>query len=113
MRQPARALCSTALIVVVSTSLSATLAARSPAASRAAEPLSAAPAESAHRSPTSADVLAASTAADWRPLDPQNTLYVELPAGRVVIELAPQFAPHHVANIEALAREKYYDGTAI
>jgi peptidylprolyl isomerase len=58
-------------------------------------------------------VLATSTAADWRPLDPQNTLYVELPAGRVIIELAPQFAPHHVANIQALAREGYYDGVAI
>jgi peptidylprolyl isomerase len=62
---------------------------------------------------TSADVLAASTAADWRPLDPQNTLYLELPAGRVIIELAPQFAPHHAANIQALAREGYYDGIAV
>ena len=31
---------------------------------------------------------------------------MELPAGRVVIELAPQFAPHHVANVLALAREQ-------
>lgn len=62
---------------------------------------------------TGADVLAASTAADWRALDPQNTLYMELPAGRVVIELAPQFAPHHVANVEALARGHYFDGLAI
>ena len=69
--------------------------------------------ETPHRPLTSADVLANSTAADWRPLDPQNTLYVELPTGRVIIELDPQFAPHHVANIEALAREGYYDGTAI
>ena len=30
----------------------------------------------------------------------------------MVIELAPQFAPHHVANIEALARAKYFDGLA-
>jgi len=71
------------------------------------------PAESAHRPLTSADVLATSTAADWRPLDPQNTLYLELPAGRVVIELAPQFAPRHAANIQALAREGYYDGIAV
>jgi peptidylprolyl isomerase len=69
--------------------------------------------ESAHRPLTSADVLTTSTAADWRPLDPQNTLYLELPAGRVIIELAPQFAPHHAANIQALAREGYYDGVAI
>ena len=69
--------------------------------------------ESAHRAPTSADVIANSTAADWRALDPQSTLYVELPAGRVIIELATQFAPHHATNIEALAREGYFDGTAI
>jgi peptidylprolyl isomerase len=67
----------------------------------------------AHRPLTTTDVLANSAAADWRPLDLQNTLYLELPAGRVVIELAPEFAPHHVTNIEALAREGYYDGTAI
>jgi len=59
---------------------------------------------------TAAEVLAASTAADWRALDPSNTLYLELPAGRVVIELAPLFAPHHVANVQALARGHYFDG---
>ncbi|HWZ62224.1 MAG TPA: peptidylprolyl isomerase [Steroidobacteraceae bacterium] len=62
---------------------------------------------------TTADVLAASSAADWRTLDPQNTLYLELPAGRVIIELAPGFAPHHVENVVALAREGYFDGLAI
>jgi peptidylprolyl isomerase len=62
---------------------------------------------------TTAAVLAASTPADWRPLDPQNTLYVELASGRVVIELNPEFAPNHVANIEALARGKYFDGLTI
>jgi peptidylprolyl isomerase len=79
----------------------------------AAPPPPAASTESAHRPLTSADVLGTSAATDWRPLDPQNTLYVELPAGRVIIELAPQFAPHHASNIEALAREGYYDGVAI
>jgi peptidylprolyl isomerase len=70
-------------------------------------------AEPAHRPLTTADVIASSTATDWRPLDPQNTLYLELPTGRVIIELATDFAPHHAANIEALAREGYYNGTAI
>jgi len=60
-----------------------------------------------------ADVLAASKPGDWRALDPENTLYMDLAAGRVVIELAPTFAPLHVANVKALAREKYYDGLAI
>src|SRR5438477_363696 len=62
---------------------------------------------------TMAQVLADSKASDWRDLDPENTLYFELPAGRVVIELAPDFAPQHVANVKALAREKYFDGLAI
>jgi peptidylprolyl isomerase len=46
-------------------------------------------------------------------LDPQNTLYVELPAGRVVIELAPEFAPLHVQNIRILAGAKYFDGLSV
>jgi peptidylprolyl isomerase len=62
---------------------------------------------------TMADVLAAAVPADWRPLDPENTLYVELEVGRVVIELAPRFAPQHAANIRQLARQGYYDGLAI
>jgi peptidylprolyl isomerase len=60
-----------------------------------------------------ADILAASPKSDWRPLDPENTLYMELPAGRVVIELAPDFAPLHAQNIRTLVREKYFDGLAI
>ena len=62
---------------------------------------------------TTADVIAASKASDWHALDPDNTLYVELPGGRVVIELAPAFAPRHVTNIKALVRERYFDGLAI
>src|SRR5207249_11223805 len=50
------------------------------------------------KAPTMADVLAASKPGDWRALDPQRTLYVELASGRVVIELAPNFAPRHVAT---------------
>lgn len=63
--------------------------------------------------PTLASALAASKPGDWRALDPENTLYLELPRGRVVIELAPAFAPRHVANVKALAREHYFDGLAI
>jgi peptidylprolyl isomerase len=67
-------------------------------------------ADTAKKPLTAAQILAASAASDWRPLDPNNTLYMELPAGRVIIELAPQFAPHHAANVAALAREGYFDG---
>jgi len=62
---------------------------------------------------TMAEVLAASTPEDWRPVDPENILQLELPAGRVVIELAPMFAPQHVANVKALVRERYFDGLAV
>jgi len=62
---------------------------------------------------TMSDVLAASTPSDWRAVDPENTLYLELPAGRVIIELTPQFAPQHVANVKVLVRERYFDGLAI
>jgi peptidylprolyl isomerase len=88
------------------------------AASGAATPTPAAtPAPAAAPTPTrpqsAQDVLARSAPADWRALDPDNTLYMELPAGRVVIELAPQFAPGHVANIKALVRVHYFDGLNI
>lgn len=63
--------------------------------------------------PTMGEVLAASKASDWRALDPSNTLYLQLPQGRVVIELAPQFAPQTVANIKTLVRERYFDGLAV
>ena len=63
--------------------------------------------------PTMAGVLAASTPSDWHTLDPENTLYLELATGRVVIDLSPVFAPRHVANVKALVRERYFDGLAI
>ena len=42
--------------------------------------------------------------------DLENTLYLDVPAGRVVIELLPDLAPNHVARIKELAREGFYDG---
>lgn len=63
--------------------------------------------------PTLADVIKASKPAEWRAPDLENTLYMDLPGGRVVIEMAPDFAPAHAANIRLLAREKYFDGLAI
>jgi peptidylprolyl isomerase len=63
--------------------------------------------------PTSADVLAASKPSDWRPIPPENTLYLELASGRVAIELDPPIAPAHFENIVKLVREKYFDGLSI
>jgi len=59
------------------------------------------------------ELLDASQPGDWRTLDPANTLYLELASGRVVIELAPAFAPAHAANIRTLAHEHYWDGMSI
>jgi cyclophilin family peptidyl-prolyl cis-trans isomerase len=63
--------------------------------------------------PTPKELLAKSTAAEWRRPDPQNLLQMQLPQGRVLIELAPDFTPLHVANIRTLAHEHYFDGLAI
>ena len=62
---------------------------------------------------TAQQILAASPATDWRGLDPENTLLMELASGQVIIELAPRFAPAHAANIRALARGGYWNGLAI
>ncbi|KQW43495.1 MULTISPECIES: peptidylprolyl isomerase [unclassified Roseateles] len=62
---------------------------------------------------TAQQILAASPASDWRGLDAENTLLMELGTGQVIIELAPRFAPAHAANIRALARGGYWDGLAV
>jgi len=69
--------------------------------------------KAASKASTVADILASTNPSDWRSPDPENTLYMELDAGRVIIELAPTFASNHVANVKALARERYYDGLHI
>jgi len=62
---------------------------------------------------TTAEIIAAAGPGDWRAPDPANTLYMQLASGRVVIELAPDFAPQHADNIKTLVREGYFDGLAI
>ena len=42
--------------------------------------------------------------------DPENTLFLDLKDGRVVIEMRPDLAPNHVAQIKELVRREYYDG---
>jgi peptidylprolyl isomerase len=58
------------------------------------------------------DIVAAAPKSDWQALDPANTLYMDLPGGRVVIALAPAFAPKTVANIQHLAHTHYFDSHA-
>jgi len=45
----------------------------------------------------------------WRKLDPSNTVLLTLPHGKVVIELAPQFSPKHVAQFSQLVKQGFYN----
>jgi peptidylprolyl isomerase len=55
-------------------------------------------------------VMSQASAASNKSPDLENTLYIDLKYGRVVIELLPQIAPKHVERIKTLARQKFYDG---
>lgn len=50
---------------------------------------------------------------EWRPLVPEDTLYMDVGGNTVVMELAPDLAPRTVANIRTLVREGYFDGLSI
>lgn len=62
---------------------------------------------------TPATVIARSQPADWRRLDPENTVYLKLASGTVIFELAPNFAPRHIANLKTLIASKYFDELAV
>ncbi len=62
---------------------------------------------------TTAEAMEAATAADWRDVDPENTVYMELGSGRVVMELASGFAPNHVENLRTLIRQKHFDNSSV
>jgi peptidylprolyl isomerase len=47
---------------------------------------------------------------EWRPVDPENLVVVDLPAGPIYIELRPDIAPQHVQQIKTLVRRGFYDG---
>lgn len=47
----------------------------------------------------------------WRKLPLENTVLLTLPHGKVVIELAPQFSPKHVAQFTELTQKGFYDST--
>lgn len=70
-------------------------------------------ASEAKHTPTPKELLARSTAQEWRTPDPRNLLDMQLPQGHVLIELAPDFTPLHAANIRTLAHEHYFDGLAV
>jgi peptidylprolyl isomerase len=63
---------------------------------------------------TPTDIVAAAPASAWKTIDPDDLLVVDLKnGGRVVVQLAPAFAPVHVANIKALANGNYWDGATV
>jgi len=77
----------------------------------AASLIGAAPAK---KLPTPNDIVAAAPASAWKTIAPDDLLLMDLAnGGRIVIQLAPAFAPVHVANIKALARGKYWDGATV
>ena len=62
---------------------------------------------------SSQGVIDASRPEEWRPLVPEDTLYMDAGGNTVVMELAPNLAPRTVANIRTLVREGYFDGLSI
>ena len=65
------------------------------------------PPPAAVRSP--GDAVKSAPASDWIEIPADDLLVMDLASGkRVVIQLAPQFAPVHVANIRAMARSGYW-----
>lgn len=46
----------------------------------------------------------------WRTVDPNNLVLIDTKYGETAVELAPEFAPGHVARLRALIRAHFYDG---
>src|SRR5438270_5770502 len=73
----------------------------------------------AKKPPTPNDIVAQAPASAWRTIAPDELLVMDLQSGglqgggRVVIQLAPSFAPVHVRNIQLLARAGYWAGATI
>jgi len=60
------------------------------------------------------DIVAQSPASAWKTIPADDLMVMDLAnGGRVVVQLAPAFAPVHVANIKAMARGKYWDGATV
>lgn len=76
--------------------------------------IAAAQAQPVAKPKTPGEIVAAAPKADWREIAAEDLLVIEMEGGRkVVMQLAPDFAPVHVANIRALARGGWWDGAKI
>lgn len=64
--------------------------------------------------PTPNDIVAAAPASAWKTIPAEDMLVIDLASGgRVIVQLAPAFAPIHVANIKALARAGFWNGASV
>jgi len=117
MTKPFLTLCAAAVLALAMLPADAAKTTKKPATKTAAKApakaAAAAAAASAAKLPSSAEVLAAASATDWRDVSLDHSLLMELPSGPVVIELAAEFAPRHAANIATLVRAGYFDSLAI
>ncbi len=48
----------------------------------------------------------------WRTVDPENLLVIDTKYGEIGVELFPEIAPNHVAQIKALARDEFYNNVS-
>ncbi|GAA4030285.1 hypothetical protein GCM10022281_07060 [Sphingomonas rosea] len=63
---------------------------------------------------TPSEIVSKAPAADWQTVSPADLLVIDYEGGgRTVIQLAPDFAPVHVANVRALANAGYWKGSSI
>jgi peptidylprolyl isomerase len=64
--------------------------------------------------PTPNDIVAQAPASAWKTIAADDLMVIDLRnGGRVVVQLAPAYAPVHVANIKALARSGYWNGATV
>ena len=74
----------------------------------------AAAAQPAAKPLTPSEIVAQAPASDWRTIPAEDLLVMDYEdGGRTIIQLAPQFAPVHVANIRALAGADYWAGATV
>jgi peptidylprolyl isomerase len=63
---------------------------------------------------TASELVASAPAGAWRTIPADDLLVMQLRNGaRIVIQLAPEFAPVHVANLQALAKAHWWDKASI
>lgn len=68
----------------------------------------------AKKLPTPNDIVAGAPASAWKAIPSDDLLVMDFAkGGRIVIQLAPAFAPVHVANIRSLARGSYWNGATV